>query len=893
MKKIDNKVAKKVELEQKINEADNKNKKIKVDKQIENKKQKDNSLRTKTKQNSKNAKSEVKDFDNSIDELNIEEILSTQKQKIVQDEVEYVRLSPKDRPPIDQIKRYKPSVEKGLEKKQVYSRYEEGYSNEIVSKTTKSYAQIILGTAFSFFNVLCFIVAGFLISVGSWKNLTFLVVIVANIIISIIQEVKAKKTVEKITLLTTPTAKVIRDGEEKEIKIIDVVLDDLVILSNGNQICADCVVLDGECEVNESLLTGESKSIKKKKGDVLYSGSFIVSGKCVARVDKVGQDTYSAKLVEKAKALKKNKSELLKNMNFITKIISFIIIPLAVGIFFVNKSVLAGATEVVEKTAGSIVGMIPAGMYLLTSMALAVGVIKLARKKTLVQDLYSIEMLSRVNVLCLDKTGTITDGTMKVSSVLQLSKNESYTADQIIGSMMSALGDNNQTAQALISHFGYSRELSPVVRLPFSSQRKLSAVTFKGNLTYVIGAPEFVTKKRSADLDMQIKQYSSRGYRVLLLAKVNGKIENEKLPEKEATPIYLIAIEDHIRESAYETIKWFKENDVQIKIISGDNPITVSEISKRVGVPNASKFISLEGLSNKQVVQAANEYTVFGRVTPEQKCILIKAIKALGNKVAMTGDGVNDILALKEADCSIAMASGSEAARNVANVVLLSSDFASMPSVVSEGRRVVNNVSKSSSLFLMKTFFMFFVGLFCIITQTGSPFDPNQLILLEFFVIGVPTFVLALQPNKERIRGKFLPSVISKALPGAIIFSLIFLVCHLFNTTSGLGSATTTSTLTSLGVYYAGLVILFNICKPFDMVRTIMYIVVFLLSTIVLIAVPWSFFSYEKLSVYGILVLICLVEFSCIIYNAVVKLCESLFNIKIKKPLITKRRKRK
>lgn len=839
----------------------------------------------------KTAKSSATDFDSSIDELNIEEILSPQK-KLDPDEVEYIRLSPKDRPPIDQIKRFKPSAEKGLEKKQVYSRYEEGYSNEVVSKTTKSYAQIILGTTFTFFNILCFIVAGFLVSVGSFKNLIFLIVILANIIISIIQEIKAKKTVERITLLTTPTATVIRDSHEQEVRIIDVVLDDIVKFSNGHQICADCVVMDGECEVNESLLTGESKSIKKKKGDVLYAGSFLTSGKCVARVDKVGQDTYSAKLVEKAKALKKNKSELLKNMNLITKVISFIIIPLAVGIFFVNKSVLAGTTEIVEKTAGSIVGMIPAGMYLLTSMALAVGVVKLARRKTLVQDLYSIEMLSRVNVLCLDKTGTITDGTMKVSSVLQLSKNENYTVDQIIGSMMSALGDNNQTAQALISHFGFSRELSPVALLPFSSQRKLSAVTFKGNTTYIIGAPEFVTKKRSADLDMQIKQYSSRGYRVLLLAKTSGKIENEELPRKDSTPIYLIAIEDHIRESAYETIKWFKENDVQIKIISGDNPVTVSEISKRVGVPNASKFISLEGLSNKQVVQAANEYTVFGRVTPEQKCILIKAIKALGNKVAMTGDGVNDILALKEADCSIAMASGSEAARNVANVVLLNSDFASMPSVVSEGRRVVNNVSKSSSLFLMKTFFMFFVGLYCIITQTGSPFDPNQLILLEFFVIGVPTFVLALQPNKERIQGRFLPSVISKALPGAIIFSLIYVVCSLFLSLTGLGTIITISTLTSLGIYYSGLVILFNICKPFDTVRAIMYISVFLLSTIVLIAVPWSFFSYEKLSIAGTLLLIVLVEFSCIIYNAVVKLCEYLFSIKIKRTIMVKRKKK-
>lgn len=846
-------------------------------KKPEKQKNSDRKAQSKTKkiENKKNEK--IKTFDSSIDELNIEEILSSKQQKN-EDEVEYIRVHPKDRLPIEKIKRYNPSFEKGLEKKQVYGRYEEGWTNEVATKTTKSYFQIIFGTIFTFFNILCFGIAAALIAIGSYRNLIFLAVILANIVIAIIQEIKAKRTVEKITLLTTPTARVIRDSKECEAKVSDVVLDDILKLTNGGQICADCIIVEGECEVNESLLTGESKSIKKKKGDMVYAGSYLTSGKCFARVDRLGDDTYSAKLVAKAKLLKKNQSELLKNMRLITRIISFIIIPLAVGTFLVNNFALSGDTaKVIEKTSGSVVGMIPAGMYLLTSLALAVGVIKLAKKKTLVQDLYSIEMLSRVDVLCLDKTGTITDGTMKVSSVLQLSKNEQNSLDEIIGSMLTALGDNNQTSQALLSHFGYSRKLSAISTLPFSSQRKLSAVTFQGNITYIMGAPEFVTKKITPELEKQIKSFTSRGLRVLLVAKTSGKISNEKLPEKDANPIYLIAIEDHIRESAYETIKWFKENDVQIKIISGDDPVTVSEISKRVGVANAHKFISLEGLSNKQVVEAANEYTVFGRVTPEQKCILIKSIKALGHKVAMTGDGVNDILALKESDCSIAMASGSEAARNVANVVLLNSDFSSMPDVVSEGRRVVNNVSKSSSLFLMKTFFMFFVSLFCICVRICTPFDPNQLFLLETFVIGIPSFVLALQPNKDRIRGNFLPNIISKAIPGAIIFSLIFVTCYLFNTLSGTGTPTTTSTMTSLGIFYAGLLILLRICKPFDTVRLIMYIGVVTISTIVLIIVPFSFFSYEALGLVSILLLICIIEFSGVIYSSVVRWTESLF----------------
>ena len=813
-------------------------------------------------------KQNITDYINQVDEKVVSAPASTRKRV-------------KSRKPISEATRFKPSVDKGLTSEQVSSRYEQGYTNEIISKTTKSYFQIIFGNIFTFFNCLCFFVAGALVAVKSYNNLIFLVVIVANIAISIIQEIKAKKTVQKITLLTAPVAHVIRDGVEEVISVKDIVLDDIVKLGLGSQISADCIVMDGELEVNESLLTGESDAIKKKKGDILYAGSYVVSGKCLARVDKIGDENYSSKLVTKAQSVKKNESELLKNMRFIMRVISIIIIPLCVVSFLTNKANSDTIREAIVNTSGNVIGMIPAGMFLLTSMALAVGVIKLAKRKTLVQDLYSIEMLSRVDMLCLDKTGTITDGTMKVNSVITLPEAKlNYTLRDIIGSMLSALEDNNQTSQALLAHFGYSRELIATEVLPFSSARKLSAVSFKNGETYVYGAPEFVCKKRNAEVEKQVQLYSQKGFRVLLLAKCKGQIDKEKLPS-DPTPVALIVIEDHIRESAYDTIKWFKENDVAIRIISGDNPLTVSEIAKRVGVPDSHKFISLEGMNNKQVVEAASKYTIFGRVTPEQKSTLIKALKAQGHKVAMTGDGVNDILALKESDCSIAMASGSEATRNVANVVLLNSDFSSMPSIVAEGRRVINNISKSSSLFLMKTFFMIFVTLFCIVMHTLSPFMPNQLFLLESFVIGIPSFVLALQPNKDRIKGNFLANVISKALPGAIIFSLIFLSSYFFNMIFNTGDQV--STMSSLGICAAGLLILFRICKPFDVVRTILFISMVALSIIVLLIVPPAFFNYDKLLIENALLVVCMVEFSGFIYASIVRACEAIFN-KPKKP---------
>ena len=774
---------------------------------------------------------------------------------------------------IEKVPRFEVDLKNGLTQEQVDKRIAENLTNKVENKNVKTYRKIFFGNIFTFFNMLVFTVAAALIAVGAWTSLFFLVITICNTVIGIIQEIRAKKTIEKISLVSAPTATVLRDGYKREIPVSEVVLDDIMYFTTGRQICADCKVVEGEVEVNESLLTGESVAVKKRKGDVLYSGSFISSGKCTAVAERIGEFSYTAKLSAKAKEYKKPKSELLKTLTTIIRCIGIIIVPLAILTFYNNYTLNSlPMTEAVKKTAGSIIGMIPAGMFLLTSVALAVGVVKLAKRRTLVQDLYSIEMLARTDVLCLDKTGTITDGSMKVNSVVQI-KNVNHTVNDIMGSMLTALEDNNSTSRALATYFGYSKEFTKQTVLPFSSARKLSAVTFKNGETYVFGAPEFVLKTKNADVDPIVKQYASKGFRVILLAKCEGHIEGDKVPANR-TPVAIIIIEDHIREEAAETIKWFKENAVQIKIISGDNPITVSEVSKRVGVENAEHFISLEGLNEQQVIEAADKYTVFGRVSPEQKMILVKALKSKGHKVAMTGDGVNDILALKEADCSIAMASGSEATRNVSHLVLLDSNFASMPSVVAEGRRVVNNIQKSSSLFLMKTFFIIFLTVFYLIAQVEYPFTTNHLYLLEYCVIGIPAFCLSLQPNKEPIQGKFLSNLICNSLPGAIIFTLNVIACFAFDKL--LGTSGQYVTMSSLLVAFSGLLVLFKICKPFDIYRSCLYVAMLVLCFVMLTIIPFSFFEYVKLNLTNSLFVLCLVQFSYPLYANIVNLVNKI-----------------
>ncbi|MCH5162751.1 MAG: HAD-IC family P-type ATPase [Clostridiales bacterium] len=755
--------------------------------------------------------------------LSREQALSHRKHK---------RPSKKSTVDLTTVERYEPECEVGLSNDVVEARISQGLDNFVAKKGGKSYLYIFISNIFTFFNVLCFLVMAALIVVGAgFTQLFFVVIIGANIIIGIIQEVRSKYLIGKLSLVSAPSAIVIRDGERKVIPISAVVLDDVVCFEMGKQICADSVVIKGECEVNEAMLTGESEPVKKKVGDVLYSGSFVSSGSVYARVDKVGTANYVETLTSHAKKYKKPKSELMNSIKLIMKVLSPFIIALGALLVWRNytNTVTSGSATyddwntIVTSAAGAVIGMIPSGMFLLTSVALAASVVRLARKQTLVQDLYCIEMLARVDVLCLDKTGTITDGTMQVNNVIEIKGFEGhYSIGDIIGSMLTATGDNNQTALALADKFGYNKAMNPTAVLPFSSQRKLSAVSFEGEGTYMLGAPEFVLKDMGVRIQKLINENAANGYRVMVLAHSPAEIAGDKLPAVRR-PLCLIVIEDHIREDAIETIKWFKENNVAIKVISGDNPITVSEVARRVGVENAELYISLEGLSTQDVIEAANKYTVFGRVTPEQKRLLIHSIKAKKHTVAMTGDGVNDILAMRESDCSISMASGAEAARNVSHLVLLDNDFTSMPDVVREGRRVVNNIQASSAMFLMKTFMSIVLSIIFLVLQDNYPLKTNNMLALEVCVIGVPSFFLALQANENIIRGRFISNVVVRAVPGGVALVMGIMAMYTLNSLMPLAPGDVECMMV-YGLTCIGIMVLFRQCEPFNVFRTVLMI---------------------------------------------------------------------
>lgn len=678
----------------------------------------------------------------------------------------------------------------GLTSEIVEQRKEDNLVNKVSDGKGKTVMGIIFSNFFTFFNMLYFVITILFIVLKSYDNLMFLTTIIPNLIIGIIQEIKAKRMMDKLSLMSAPTTTVIRDGEKLEIPVSEIVLDDIIFYTAGKQICADSIVLEGFIEVNESLLTGEADAILKQPGDLLLSGSFVVSGMAVARVDKVGKDNYIEKLSKDAKMYLKPRSEILRSLNGIIKFVSLIIIPLAVMTYltssrdaprdylgFLNK-------QGIIKAASSMLAMIPAGLFLLTSMALFVSVIRLARVKTLVQELYCIEMLARVNMLCLDKTGTITDGTMRVTDCIEIKNPTDYTIREIIGSMMQTFEETNPTADALINYFEKNTVLKATDKIPFSSKRKFSAVTFGDIGTFVLGAPEFVLTSGFDRIAAKVERYAAQGNRVLLLGLTKSKVKPDETP-RGVTPVCLIILEDHIRDDAIETIEYFKQNGVDIKVISGDNPVTVSKIALRAGIEGAERYISLAGLTDDEVRDSVFEYNVFGRVSPEQKRILIKTLKEHKKTVAMTGDGVNDILALKEADCSIAMASGSEAARYVSHLVLMDSNFSSMPRVVQEGRRVINNIQKTSTLYLVKTLFSILLTIMYIIlgTQTGAirmpyPFSAKNLYLIEWFAIGIPSFFLALQPNRELVQGRFLPNVVKSVLPGALTVVILHLLLN-------------------------------------------------------------------------------------------------------------------
>lgn len=740
---------------------------------------------------------------------------------------------------VTKVDRFSPKLNYGLTSAQVETRFKQFLFNTSNKQYSRSYASIFIGNICTFFNLLCLLagIALILANTQGISNYLVLVITTANIAIGIIQEIRSKISIDKLAILASNTVKVMRDGEIVEIPSKEIVLDDVIILETGNQIPADCILAEGSVEVNESLLTGESIPIKKAVGDILYAGSFISSGSGKFRVEKVGKDTYLEKLTAKAKKYKRPNSELMNSTKLIIKFISILIIPVAIGSFLIayhySHNDLAGLSKVIpgllnqetsyaiQRTCTVVIGMIPSGMLLLTSVALAVGILRLAKSQTLVQDMYSLEMLARVNVLCLDKTGTITDGRMRINDSIILNTVGDLSLNDIMGSMLASLQDNNQTAIALYNHFGYSERLTPVTKIPFSSKRKLSAVTFDDVGTFVMGAPEFVLKPYPAKVERIVKQYAQMGLRVIVVAHSTAAIVSDKLPAV-LKPIAIISLADNIREDAINTINWFKENDVAVKVISGDNPVTVAEVARRAGIEGADKFISLDGLNDQEVENVANKYTVFGRVSPEQKAILVRSIKSAGNTVAMTGDGVNDILALKEADCAVSVASGSEAARNVSHLVLMDNNFNSMPKVVAEGRRVINNIKNSSSLYLMKTLFTAILAIICIAMGQPYLFMPSNMLLLETAIIAIPSFFLSLQPNKDRVQGKFITHVMSGAITGALVMIICVMSMYLTRVFAPSEFNLYYKPMCMIALTFSGYVMVYRICKPLNVYRAVL-----------------------------------------------------------------------
>ena len=720
----------------------------------------------------------------------------------------------------------------GLTDEEVRQRVEEGLTNRADISTDKTTKEIVISNVFTYFNLIFLVITILLIMVGSFRNLTFLPIIIGNTVIGIVQEIRAKKTLEKMSLLNAPHADVIRNGSVKQISTEELVKDDVILLTAGKQICADAVVISGNIQVNESLLTGEADEVEKTEGSTLMSGSFVVSGECYARLEKVGNESYISKLSLEAKSMGgKEQSEMIRSINLIVKWVGIVIIPIGLILFwqshFVNGESI---TKSVTSTVAAIIGMIPEGLYLLTTVALALSTMKLARKKVLLHDMKSIETLARVDVLCVDKTGTITEPDMKLKEIF-LCKNSgadgtqtALTLDELKSLILdyaNASVDNNATMLALkayaadaLTNNTSALHRTAVSQQAFSSSLKYGSVTFSDG-TYLLGAPEFIMHEDFARIEEEIIPYADKGDRVLLFARYDGEnVENGI--NGSVTPLGFVALANPIRENAVKTFEYFKSQGVAIKVISGDNPRTVSRIAIQAGIESAESFVDAATLDTEdKIADAVNKYTVFGRVTPKQKKQLVKALQAKGHTVAMTGDGVNDILAMKDADCSVAMASGSEAAAQAAQVVLLDSDFAHMPDVVYEGRRVVNNIQRSASLFLVKNIFSLLLSLFSVILMVTYPLEPAQVSLISMFTIGVPGFLLALEQNKDRIKGHFITNVMLKALPGGltdVIAVGALVVCgEVFCI-----SDASIGTIATLVLSVVGFMILFKISEPLN-----------------------------------------------------------------------------
>ena len=722
--------------------------------------------------------------------------------------------------------RYQADIVNGLTQGQVQERISGGWGNTSVKSESKTVGQIIKSNLFTYYNLVFAVLAVLVIAAGSLRSLTFLPVVISNLFIGILQEIRAKKTLDKLTMLNAPRALVIRDGVRQEIPAEELVLDDVVIFRAGDQICADAEVLEGDISVNESLLTGESDDLKKEPGDLLMSGSFVVSGECFARLERVGAESYISQLTLEAKAQDRKKhSEMLRVLDRLVGIMGILIVP--IGVFlFVQQFVFNGASfqSSILSMVAAVVGMIPEGLYLLASVALVVSVIRLASQRVLVHDMKCIEALARVDVLCVDKTGTITENEMQVSSVIPM---DGFDPAQGVGlkaqisALVAAMPEGNQTMQALKGYFNTPLKKNAEAVFPFSSTYKYCAAVFPDN-AYVLGAPEFVLGENYEKYRPLVESYSADGYRTVLFGRCEGTPDGQALTEP-VIPMGLILLTNPVRREAPETFRFFAEQGVAIKVISGDNPLTVSQIALEAGIDGAESYIDAATLDTEEAVQeAAARYTVFGRVTPEQKRQLVRALQSAGHTVGMTGDGVNDVLALKEADCSVAMASGCDAAAQVSQLVLLESDFSTMPSVVAEGRRVVNNIQRSASLFLVKNIFSFLMAVFSACFMLNYPLEPSQISLISMFTIGIPGFFLALQPNGDVIHGRFLPNVLIKALPAGLTDFLVVGALVIFGRVFGVNE-TDISTACTMLLAIVGFMILHHISKPLNPLRWIVW----------------------------------------------------------------------
>lgn len=751
----------------------------------------------------------------------------------------------------------------GLSPQEIKLRQSNGLSNIMPPSNTKSEGQIIKENVLTFFNLIFLVLALCLCLVGSFKNLMFLLVAVANTVVGSFQEIRAKRAVDKLTLVAAGTAKAIRSGQRVSVRTDQLVRDDIVEFAVGDQICADAVVRDGQLQVNESLLTGEADAILKNPGDTLKSGSFVISGRARVQLTHVGSESYAAKLAAEARRnVRSTKSEMMLSLTKLITVVGIALIPLGIILFLRHfLSVFQGLPlrDSVESTVSALIGMIPEGLYLLTSVAIAASCLKLSRKRVLVQDMNCIETLAHVDVLCVDKTGTITEPTMEVTDVYPLnSERFSYDdIEKILAAFYHGEEPDNETARAMGQQFAGETTWRAVKRMAFSSSTKWSGADFGENGRYVVGAPEFIMGDRYDSIRSEAEPWSERGCRVLLLAAYDTVFDDGPLQSAHVAPIALVFLSNLLRPDAQETFRYFASQGVSVRVISGDNPITVAQVAARAGIENADRYVDAMTLSTEQdFEEAVKYYTVFGRVTPEQKRYLVRAFQKQGHTVAMTGDGVNDVLALKDANCGIAMASGSQAASQVAQIVLLNSQFSAMPAIVAEGRRVINNIQRAASLFLVKNIFSFALTLLLLFIDMPYPLLPIQLSLISTFTIGIPSFFLALEPNYARVEGKFMRNVIRRAMPGGLTNLTIVLLAGFFTSTFGLSNEQL-NTICVWVISAVGLVTLYHVSVPFTRLRLAVLAAMTAAMLFSLLVIP-AFFDLPTLNASSALILVTL-----------------------------------